>query len=68
MLRRFITWTLSAAVLSVSGCNLPPMDVWVYVDNSGSEPMVITVDGVEALTVPAGEVAELTCARASTIS
>ena len=59
MLRRLITWTLVATALSVSGCNLPPMDVLVYVDNSGSEPMVISVDGVEAITVPAGEVGEL---------
>jgi hypothetical protein len=37
------------------------MDVWVYVDNSGNEPMVISVDGVEAMRVPVGEVAELHC-------
>jgi hypothetical protein len=59
MLRRLTTWTLVAAALSLCGCNLQPMDVWVYVDNSGREPMVISVDGVEAITVPAGEVGEL---------
>ena len=59
MLRRTSTWALIAAALTVSGCNLPPMDVFVYVDNSGNQPMVILVDGVEAMNVPAGEVAEL---------
>jgi hypothetical protein len=59
MLRRFTTWTLVAAVLSLCGCNLQPMDVWVYVDNSGDQPMVIFTDGVEQMTVPPGEVAEL---------
>jgi hypothetical protein len=59
MFRRFATWTFVAASLSFAGCNLPPMDVWVYVDNSGQEPMVISVDGVEQMTVPPGEVAEL---------
>ena len=59
MFRRFATWTLVAATLSFAGCNLPPMDVWVYVDNSGNEPMTISVDGKEQMTVPPGEVAEL---------
>ena len=59
MFRRFATWTLVAATLSFAGCNLPPMDVFVYVDNSGGEPMTISVDGKEQMTVPPGEVAEL---------
>src|SRR5688572_13638508 len=58
MYRRFTTWTLVATALIVSGCNLPPMDVWVYVDNSGNQPMTVSVDGVEKMTIPPGEVAE----------
>ncbi|HEX5103314.1 MAG TPA: hypothetical protein VFV87_05865 [Pirellulaceae bacterium] len=50
---------LLAIVLSVAGCNMQPMKVCVYIDNSGHEPMLITVDGQEEMTVPSGEVAEL---------
>lgn len=50
---------LLAVVLSVAGCSMQPAKVWVYIDNSGREPMVITVDGQEEMTVPSGEVAEL---------
>jgi hypothetical protein len=50
---------LLAIVLSVTGCTLPPAQVLVYIDNSGAEPMVVSVDGQEATTIPAGELAEL---------
>jgi hypothetical protein len=51
---------LLAIVLSVTGCTLKPSQVLVYIDNSGHEPMTITVDGEEEMTIEAGEVAELT--------
>lgn len=36
-------------------------DIWVYVDNGGSKPMVVSVDGKEAATIPAGKFAKLEC-------
>jgi hypothetical protein len=50
---------LFAIVLSVTGCSLKPSQVLVYIDNSGAEEMVVSVDGQEATTIPAGELAEL---------
>src|SRR5262245_46165607 len=56
MFRRF---ALLIVVAATAGCNFPPMDVWVYIDNSGDQPMVITVDGKEELTVDPGDVGSL---------
>jgi hypothetical protein len=44
---------LTAAALC-TGCSLPPMDAWVYVDNSTDEPLVVLVDGKEAARVKPG--------------
>jgi hypothetical protein len=51
---------LIATLLAVSaGCNLQPRDVWVYVDNAGQRPLVVTVDDQLAATIAAGEVTKL---------
>ena len=41
------------------GCSLPPGNVRVYIDNSGTRPLVVQVDGKEAATIPPGEFKEL---------
>jgi hypothetical protein len=38
----------------VGGCSLPPMDTWIYVDNSLEEPLVVLVDGQERVTIEPG--------------
>lgn len=52
---------VAAAALCVlaAGCNLPPMNVWVYIDNAGEAPLVVTVDGKEAATIEPGAFAKL---------
>jgi hypothetical protein len=55
-------YRLVAATLVVActlGCSLSPTNVWVYIDNAGNEPMVVTVDGKEAATIQPGKVAKL---------
>jgi hypothetical protein len=47
------------AVALAAGCNLKPRDVWVYVDNSGQRPIVVTVDDDLAATIAPGEVTKL---------
>jgi hypothetical protein len=52
---------LISVVLAFStlGCGLSPNHVWVYIDNAGDEPLVVSVDGKEAATIAAGECGEL---------
>jgi hypothetical protein len=56
-----LTASLIAALLALGsiGCDVSSKHVWVYIDNSGDEPLVVTVDGKEATTVPPGECGEL---------
>jgi hypothetical protein len=39
------------------GCGVlgPSGDVWVYIDNGGDQPMVVTVDGNEEVTIAPGQ-------------
>lgn len=43
-----------ALAMLVGGCSLPPMDTWIYVDNSLDEPLVVLVDGQERATIEPG--------------
>jgi hypothetical protein len=53
---------LGLAVLLLGGAaGCPGNDVWVYVDNGGKEPMVVTVDGEEAATIAPGDFEKLVC-------
>jgi len=59
-LKSFVCPSLALALAWMAGgCSLPPMNAWVYVDNSTDQPLVVTVDGKEAATVAAGEFAKL---------
>jgi hypothetical protein len=49
---------LAVATLFV-GCNATPLNVWVYIDNAGTKPLVVTVDG-QATNIAPGEFAKLT--------
>jgi hypothetical protein len=51
--------TTALACVLAAGCSLTPRDVWVYVDNAGGKPMVVTVDGTEAATIAPGDFAKL---------
>ena len=42
-----------------AGCGLKPRDVWIYVDNAGQRPIVVTVDEELAATIAPGEVTKL---------
>jgi hypothetical protein len=46
-------------LVSGLGCNLKPRDVWVFIDNAGAKPMVVTVDGQSAATIAPGEFAKV---------
>jgi hypothetical protein len=48
---------LAVLALGVAGCGAS--GTWVYVDNTGDEPLVVTVDGQEAATVAPGEFTKL---------
>jgi hypothetical protein len=50
-------------VLCVAGCVLltSGRDVWLYVDNGGSEPMVVTIDGEEQAAIDPGGFALIKC-------
>ncbi len=51
---------LAMAVASLAGgCSVPPMNDWIYVDNTTDQPLVILVDGKEAATIDAGRSAKL---------
>jgi hypothetical protein len=54
---------LLALVFGAAGCGLlaPDGRVWVYVDNGGEEPMVVTVDGDDVVTVAPGTFATVKC-------
>ena len=52
-------WMTVPLVILLAGCNLPPLNVWVYIDNAGTQPLVVRVDGKEATTIAAGEVGKL---------
>jgi len=47
---------LAASFVS-AGCT--PMNDWVYIDNAGRQPLVVSVDGKEAATIEPGEFAKL---------
>src|SRR5262245_65734274 len=51
--------TTALACVLAAGCSLTPRDVWVFVDNAGGKPMVVTVDGTEAATIAPGDFAKL---------
>ncbi len=36
-------------------------DVWVYVDNGGTEPMVVSLDQKEVVTIPPGQCDKIVC-------
>jgi hypothetical protein len=59
MKRRATRLCLLLIIASLAGCNLPPLHVWVYIDNSGDQPMTVRVDGGEAVTIEPGQFAEL---------
>lgn len=51
---------LAMGVASLAGgCSLPPMNDWVYVDNTTDQPLVVLVDGKEAATIDAGHSAKV---------
>ena len=50
-----------ALLLAVSGCNLPPADVWLYVDNASDGRVVVWVDGKEAAKIAAGKCEVVKC-------
>jgi hypothetical protein len=54
---------LALAVVSVGVVGLLSCgrDVWIYVDNGGSEPMTVTVDGKEEAIIAPGEFALIKC-------
>ena len=43
-------------VVLTAGCSLPDTAVWLYVDNTGNDELVVTVDGKNETRVAAGEV------------
>jgi hypothetical protein len=59
-IRRLNLHCLSLMAIAVAaGCNLKPRDVWVYVDNAGQRPVVVTVDDELAATIAPGEITKL---------
>jgi hypothetical protein len=48
-----------ALVLAFGAVGCGSNNVWVYVDNGGQEPMVVTVDGKEEAAIAPGEFAKL---------
>jgi hypothetical protein len=52
---------LPFTLLTLVGCNLPPGDVWMYVDNGGKQRMDVWVDGKEVAKIPPGEVELVKC-------
>ena len=42
-------------VVLTAGCSLPDTAVWLYVDNTGQEELVVTVDGKNETSVAPGE-------------
>ena len=54
-----LRWCLAMPVLLLcGGCNSSPADVWIYVDNTGEDPVVVWIDGKQAGQV-AGEDCEV---------
>ncbi len=47
--------------LVIGGCNLQPAAVWVYVDNTGDEPVVVWIDGQQAGEIAAGKCDVVKC-------
>ena len=45
---------LVAAAALATGCSMPPMDAWIYVDNSTDELLVVFVDGKESAAIEPG--------------
>jgi hypothetical protein len=50
-----------ALLLVIGGCNLQPAAVWVYVDNTGDEPVVVWIDGQQAGEIAAGKCDVVKC-------
>ena len=48
-------------IFAGAGCNMSGADVWIYVDNAGTETMIVTLDGTEAATISPGEFAKIGC-------
>ena len=46
-------------LLATTSCNVAPRDVWVVIDNAGSKPLVVEVDGKPAATIPVGKFGKL---------
>ena len=57
-LRIWFGLTIASAAFAIAaftgGCSLPPMNSWVYVDNSTGELLVVIVDGKEAAAIEPG--------------
>jgi len=43
--------------MGLVGCG--PLNDWVYIDNAGEQPLIVSVDGKEAATIAPGEFAKL---------
>jgi hypothetical protein len=46
---------ISLLLLASTGCNIGPGEVTVLIDNAGSKPLVVEVDGKIAANIPVGE-------------
>jgi hypothetical protein len=57
--RAFFIGLASLALAAFAGCSLTPTDVWVYIDNSGTKPLTVEVDGHLAAKIKPGEVAKV---------
>jgi hypothetical protein len=50
---------ISLLLLVSTSCNIGPGEVWVVIDNSGTNPLIVEVDGKEAATIPVGDFKKL---------
>jgi hypothetical protein len=54
-----IAWFALPLLTVAAGCSFAPLNDWVYIDNAGNQPLVVSVDGKEAATIKPGEFAKL---------
>jgi len=50
---------ISLLMLVSSGCNVGPGEVYVLIDNAGTNPLVVEVDGKEVANIPVGDFKKL---------
>jgi hypothetical protein len=50
---------ISLLLLVSTSCNVGPGEVWVLIDNAGTSPLVVEVDGKEVTKIPVGELKKL---------